>query len=219
MVTLNPNFHARPILYDIKQSPTDFDTIVTEDAYSDPAYTWITTFMGQKILIFSVADEDAEISVTASHDGVNYRHTLMSDEVVTAGNTHEVAIPDFYASIRIYARSATSGKVSTVTVQCIGTSHAPSCDARAAFAYEAVTVTSLAVAELTAATYDGAIEAMISVESNPVRARWDGVAPTTATGHLLQQGDIVTLYTHDDIVDFQAIAVGSSSVLTITYSR
>jgi hypothetical protein len=90
---------------------------------------------------------------------------------------------------------------------------------RAAFAHESITATSGAAKSLTAATYLDATRANITVEDNNVRVCWDGTTPTSTTGHLLQNGDSLTMDLTADIYHFKVIATGGNAVLKVTYSR
>jgi hypothetical protein len=86
-----------------------------------------------------------------------------------------------------------------------------------AAAFETITVTNAHAESLTSATYGSSTKAFISVAQNSVRVRWDGVAPTTSIGHLCEIGAMIELSGHD-ITHFQAIAVGTDSILSVTYS-
>lgn len=59
-------------------------------------------------------------------------------------------------------------------------------------AYESVTVSS-ASKSLTSGTYGTRRRALITAETATVRFRLDAVAPTSAVGHLLAPGDVLTL--------------------------
>lgn len=88
--------------------------------------------------------------------------------------------------------------------------------------YEAVTVSSSAVG-LTAATYTegGAVmpHALITVETNPIRFRVDGLNPTATEGHLVQPGNKITLDSGDQITKFRAIATGGDATIRVSYGR
>ena len=83
--------------------------------------------------------------------------------------------------------------------------------------FETLPITNAAAVPLTIATYGTATKAFISVANNAIRVRWDGTAPTTTVGHLCDVGSAIELLGHD-ITHFQAIAVGSDSIITVTYS-
>lgn len=82
-----------------------------------------------------------------------------------------------------------------------------------AFAHEKITVSNSAVS-LTTATYttDGekAKRAIITVESAQLRYRYDGTAPTSSVGHLLNPFDVITILGSDNITNFKAIRAGST---------
>jgi hypothetical protein len=83
--------------------------------------------------------------------------------------------------------------------------------------FEQIVVSNAHSETLTSATYGAATKAMITVEGNSIRARFDGTAPTTTIGHLYLVGATITLTGHD-ITHFKAIAVGSDATLSVTYS-
>lgn len=95
-----------------------------------------------------------------------------------------------------------------------------------AFAYEALTISSTAVA-LTAATYapSGAREALvalITVEANTIRYRQDGTAPTATEGHQRISGNesVVLIYGRQNIRNFRAIRQDvADATIRITYFR
>jgi hypothetical protein len=88
---------------------------------------------------------------------------------------------------------------------------------RQASAFETIIVSNAHAEILTVATYGAATKAIITVETNPVRVRWDGTAPTTAIGHLCAAGSTIEITDHD-ITHFKAIATGADATLSITYS-
>ena len=87
----------------------------------------------------------------------------------------------------------------------------------AVYAFESVTVAGTAVS-LTAATFDQAIKATISVEVGPVRFRLDGTVPTAPVGHELRVGDVLILDSNDEISRARFIRRdGMSATLRVTY--
>lgn len=58
------------------------------------------------------------------------------------------------------------------------------------------TATGIADSSLVNSKGQPAVEAYISVETNPVRFRVDGVAPTATEGHLLGAGEKITIRGH-----------------------
>jgi hypothetical protein len=87
-----------------------------------------------------------------------------------------------------------------------------------ATAFETLTVTNAVAKILTAVTYGTATNALITVEGNSVRVRWDGTAPTTTVGHLCVVGTMLEIAGHD-ITHFKAISVGADATLSVTYSE
>lgn len=93
-----------------------------------------------------------------------------------------------------------------------------------AFAHESVTVDATAGGvSLTAATYapggrPGAVKAVITCETAQVRYTYDGTAPTTTVGHLLESGSAIIVEGPGNISKFKAIRTGGTSgTLKVTY--
>lgn len=57
----------------------------------------------------------------------------------------------------------------------------------------------------------------VTVETNSIRYRLDGTDPTTTTGHLLYDGDVLDITNVNSILSFKAIAVGADGTIQITY--
>ena len=57
---------------------------------------------------------------------------------------------------------------------------------------------------------------VLTVEGSDVRARWDGVAPTTAIGHLFTSGSTLTVEGADAVRQLQLIATAATSTVTAT---
>ena len=73
---------------------------------------------------------------------------------------------------------------------------------------------------LTPSVYGDATFAKISVESASIRIRVDGGAPTSVLGHLLAVDDICKLINANEIANFRAIRVTTTSAtLMITYFK
>ena len=107
------------------------------------------------------------------------------------------------------------------TVNIGGGSYALATDTAviSAAAFEALPITNAAAVPLTAAVYGAAVKALIVNETNNIRVRWDGTSPTTAVGHLLLAGSTIELDSAADIANFKAIAVGTASTISVTYSE
>lgn len=82
--------------------------------------------------------------------------------------------------------------------------------------YEKITVTTGSAVTLTTPP-EGCKEALIICESNDVRFRRDGTAPTSTTGMLLEAGQNILLEGYKDIKAFQAIAVSATAYLSVEY--
>ena len=90
--------------------------------------------------------------------------------------------------------------------------------------FAAQTVTSSAAVTVcqgvTACTADTVTnQAFVSIETNPIRWRADGTAPTTTTGHLANAGATISLAGHQNVVNFKMIATGSSATVFSSVSR
>lgn len=89
------------------------------------------------------------------------------------------------------------------------------------FAYEKITVTTLAVSRLDATYRATAGAVFITVESNDIRYRIEGGNPDTNDGHLVDSASYQNLWFNDpmSIREFRAIAIGGNSTLIVTYYR
>lgn len=86
-----------------------------------------------------------------------------------------------------------------------------------AFDHESVTVTTSAIG-LTPATYLDAIKAEMTVERDAIRVQTDGTDPTATDGHVIWQGDVVTLEGTAEISKFRAYRANVvDAVLKVTY--
>lgn len=93
-----------------------------------------------------------------------------------------------------------------------------------AFDYESVTVATVAIG-FTSGTYkpSGASRAMrvvCTIETAQIRYRMDGTDPTSSEGHILGDGDTLTVLGTRNIEDFRAIRTGGTSgVIKATFER
>lgn len=89
--------------------------------------------------------------------------------------------------------------------------------------YESITVgTSSAktgTSTLSASVYDSyrSIEALYTIETNNVRYRTDGTAPTTTEGILLYVGDVLTVEGITDIRNFKVIGETGTATVKANY--
>lgn len=98
--------------------------------------------------------------------------------------------------------------------------------AQPACGFETLTVSSVSKA-LTASVYStfestnnthiDAKIATITTETNSIRVRFDGSAPTSAVGHLIPAGTSLELQSLSQIRNFRVIATGSDATITVTY--
>lgn len=71
---------------------------------------------------------------------------------------------------------------------------------------------------------DGALKeckrVIMTVETAAMRYTYDGTAPTTSLGHLVNAGDIIVLLGQPSLDNFRAIRTGGTSAdLRVTYER
>ena len=82
----------------------------------------------------------------------------------------------------------------------------------------AATSTPFTAAKITSSGMGLATWASCRLETAEIRYTHDGTAPTSSVGTLLEVGDVLTLHTREDVLNFKAIRTGSSSgVLDGTY--
>lgn len=96
-------------------------------------------------------------------------------------------------------------------------------DAMQAFAFEKITVAGVGIG-FTDGTYNPAagkpaLAAVVTVETNPIRHRYDGTDPDSTTGDLYQPGDQFVVYGSKDIANSKFIRTGSSGTIQVHYLR
>lgn len=92
-----------------------------------------------------------------------------------------------------------------------------------AFNYESVDVSTTAVSITSSVTSGGAtkraMRALITIQSQPIRFRYDGAVPTATEGHHADAGDELVVVGYDDINNFRAIRANDAtadSVIKVT---
>ncbi len=70
------------------------------------------------------------------------------------------------------------------------------------------------ISTVSADTFKG----VFTVEGGSVRAFWDGTTPTAQYGHVLNSGDVLTLYNPADIAKLKVILNSGTSGATVTYT-
>ena len=166
----------------------------------------------------TVATNNLLFKFEYTRDGVNWL-TVIEDYPVAAAATAYLTAVRNAIMYRVSVKPAVAGNHGSVTWILVNNQTIIPPEYRAAFAYESATVTNAAAVSLTSTTYNGAMTANITVEDNPIRVRWDGTAPLTTEGHLLQSGDTLKLDFTADIYHFKAIATGGNAKIRVTYSR
>lgn len=91
------------------------------------------------------------------------------------------------------------------------------------FAHESLTVTS-AVKSLTASTYAPtgqrqAQYAVVTVETDSVRCRFDAGTPSDTAGHLVTTSDTVELEGSNQIANFRMHRVTNDATVKVSYAR
>jgi hypothetical protein len=61
--------------------------------------------------------------------------------------------------------------------------------------------------------------AIITIETDDIRFRTDGTAPTSSEGHKARPDDIIVLDSRTDIEKFQAIRVTSDATIKVSYKN
>lgn len=97
----------------------------------------------------------------------------------------------------------------------------PSQVAKRAFAFDDHTVSSTALAltslDFAAGVVAAADEALITVETQSVRYRLDGTAPTASVGHLVAAAGSITVTGNTNVKNFKIIrATGSDATVMVT---
>lgn len=217
---LSPNFHDRSFLFDIKRTGVDLDLYTTTEDIG-VVYTWKTIFMGLKYFKITAGFNDVIIRVEVSFNGENWDELLPAypDTTVTAGTTSHFDVSTYAPLMRILARDAVSGDHGTVTVELVATNYGFQDRGSYAIGYEQINVTTNAIVALDDKLKHLANSALLTIETNPVRARWDGGNPTTTLGHMFRVGDTVQITSPQDMISFKAISAGGTSQLNVTYSR
>ena len=186
------------------------------------AYTVIATvnIMGFPALCNSiyVTTNNLLFKFEYTRDGTTWYTSIEDYPIAAAGQASLSAIRQA-TQYRVSVKPAAAGVHGSCTWMLSVSKIVLPPEYRSAFSYESLTITNAAAVPLTVATAQGAFTANISVEGNPIRVRWDGTAPTTSEGHLLQSGDSIKLDFTADLYHFKAIATGANATLRVTYSR
>lgn len=162
--------------------------------------------------------QNALVKIEYSRNDTTY-YTVVTDMPITAAATAYFTHVQNASNVRISVKNAGAGQNTTIAWTVAASQLPISSEYRWAFTHEAKTVTNAAVVSLTQATYLDAALAIITVENNTIKVRWDGSDPTTTTGHTLQAGDTLKLELTGDIYHFRAIASGADAIIRVTYSR
>lgn len=96
-------------------------------------------------------------------------------------------------------------------------------DSPGVFAFETITVSSASIG-FTSATYaptgqTPAFAALVTIETNSVRFRSDGTAPTASVGHIVTANQTIEVCGTDNVKNFRMIRVGSDASATVSYFR
>lgn len=91
------------------------------------------------------------------------------------------------------------------------------------FAGEAITVSTTAVGPTTATAKLGdaraATAALVTVETNSIRFRYDGTNPTAAVGHVAAAGSSFRVEGAGNVSRLKMIRVSADAVVHVTYER
>jgi hypothetical protein len=84
--------------------------------------------------------------------------------------------------------------------------------------FEKLAISSSAVG-LTEAIAEGMNHALVTVETESIRFRTDGVAPDATTGHLVTAGNSITLESRREITQFSAIRESADATVQVSYDK
>jgi len=85
--------------------------------------------------------------------------------------------------------------------------------------FESIVVTGTTAIGLTETKIAGRQAAIVTVETEAIRCRLDGVDPTAVEGHLLQPGDVLELTSSRDLLHVRFISTGVDAKLHVSYAR
>jgi hypothetical protein len=175
-----------------------------------------TMGLTNKRILVNATTKDITLAIVGYLSDTIY-YTI-GEVTILAGDSHAIRLTSMYNYLGIQIKPAVAGQHGSLTVSFSGdnTTHEVF---RSTFAYESVAVTNAAAVAFTRDTMDSCLEVLITVETNPIRFRTDGVAPTTTEGHLLSSGDSITLESSIDALNFKAIATGGNATLRVSYLR
>jgi hypothetical protein len=194
-----------------------FTFTTSVDTYAEVTTQVVGYFIAQGVTN-TVSGHDLLLKVEFTRNGTNW-YTLIEDYLLPAGAT-TVFQADFIAyTTKISVKPAVAGQHGTTILSYLGSSLTIDPSLQSAYDYESLTITNAVAVSVTASKLDSVRQAIITVEDNPIRCRWDGTAPTTTEGHLFQSGDALTLQFATDIYHFRAIATGANAKIRVTYSR
>lgn len=84
--------------------------------------------------------------------------------------------------------------------------------------FETLSITTAAATAFSSSVYPAIVmRALFTVETTPMRYRYDGTSPTTATGHQVGSGDAVSIIGLKNIQNFRIIASSASGNIFVTY--
>lgn len=96
-------------------------------------------------------------------------------------------------------------------------------DERAPFAYETITVSSTALGFTTATAFPDGLQpadaAFVSVETDAIRFRVDGIVPTAAIGHKIASDGSFWVYGTLNCRKLRMIRVTNDATIRVTYYR
>jgi hypothetical protein len=154
-----------------------------------------------------------------SLDGVNWTASI-TDFPIAAASSAQLSAVRQVMSYRVSVKPAVADSHGSCIWQFVASQNWIPSEFKRATAYESITVTNAVAVGFTLATMDGNTRANVTVEDNPIRIRWDGLAdPTTTEGHLIQAGDSFVLDFTADMYHFRAIAQAGNAKLRVTYAR
>ena len=86
--------------------------------------------------------------------------------------------------------------------------------------FEVLTITTGVATAFTTSVYDNqCMRALLTLESGSCRYRYDGTAPTTTVGHLVNSGDVIGVLSYKNMSAFKIISVSGTATAMITYEK
>jgi len=192
-------------------------TTTTSSTDYIPIALWDCVHIPFKRMTLSVFSADVYMRLSGYVDKAQGFKYVIGEAIIKAGDTHIFTADFGITAMLVEIKVVTPGQTATVGGAYSGVT---TDSVRAStLAYESLTITNATPVGLTRDLMLSVWTALITVEDNPIRFRLDGVAPTTSEGHLLQAGDMVSIGSTFDALNFLCVATGANAKIRVSYSR